>query len=405
MTIRLLVISEKYWPQGGGAEHATHLILGLLNRNNNDLKITVLTGNNEPHRIDGVNFIYSKMLDTPTKIHLWRNLMTAGKLGFFNDLIRNNDITYIPRLSYPLIPLVKDLGKKVVVHLHDYQPITYCAGIFSKIRSDFKIGLLKDIKRSMAFEISEKRNLYKVLLSSSLTPTNGLVKLWIKHADKVICVSKRQCQIIKSALPEIKNKFEVVYNPLPQIPLCKKKIGDPTFLYLGGDRYYKGFYLVLSAFSDMYKKYRNVKFLLAGGYNQEVKDTLTKINRKRNCLSIYERINETEMLDLYSVSNALLFTSILEEPLSYTVLESMLTGTIPIVSRVGGVPEIVQGTFAERMLYEPNNLEQILDKAEYVLSLSKEQMFNINIGLRNSVLHRFNGEVINQQLSKIILDN
>jgi glycosyltransferase involved in cell wall biosynthesis len=80
-------------------------------------------------------------------------------------------------------------------------------------------------------------------------------------------------------------------------------------------------------------------------------------------LSIFDRLNGDDMSKLYSISNALLFTSLLEEPLSYTVLESMLTGTIPIVSKVGGVPEIVQGTLAEKILFEPNNLNELVDKA------------------------------------------
>jgi glycosyltransferase involved in cell wall biosynthesis len=80
------------------------------------------------------------------------------------------------------------------------------------------------------------------------------------------------------------------------------------------------------------------------------------------------------MLSLYEISYALLFTSILEEPLSYTVLESMLAGTLPIISGVGGVFELVRGTLAESMIYKPNNSEQLLERIEYVLSLSREQI-------------------------------
>ncbi|MGD0329217.1 MAG: glycosyltransferase family 4 protein [Nitrososphaeria archaeon] len=410
MTTKILVISEKYWPQGGGAEFATYLILSLLSATNNDLKITVLTGTKEPYKTDGANFIYSDILDTPTKIHLWRNLMTASKLGSFNKIIKNNDITYIPRLAYPLVPNAKKLGKKVLVHLHDYQPITYCAGVFSRTASDFKFGLLDDIRRSMEFEILEKHNVYKALLSSSMTPINRLSKLWIMGADKVICVSKRQGQIVGLVLPEIQNKIKVAYNPLPHIPLIEKKIENPAFLYLGGDRYFKGFHLVLNAFGKVFGKHKKTKLFLATTnytFNLKAKDTLLKLSDKvlEGRLSIFDRINGEEMSKLYSISNALLFTSIWEEPLSYTVLESMLKGTIPIVSEVGGIPEIVQGTFAEKMVFKPDNLNGLVDKVEYVLPLSGEQLSNIGLSLRNSTLERFNEDSIVQKLSKILLEN
>ena len=45
---------------------------------------------------------------------------------------------------------------------------------------------------------------------------------------------------------------------------------------------------------------------------------------------------------IHFITYALLFTSIWEGPLPYVVMESMLARTLPISSKVGGVPEIVQ---------------------------------------------------------------
>jgi hypothetical protein len=54
----------------------------------------------------------------------------VSKEGWFRKLVKWADIVYIPRYAYPLIPVAKALGKRVVVHLHDYQPILYTAVIF-----------------------------------------------------------------------------------------------------------------------------------------------------------------------------------------------------------------------------------------------------------------------------------
>ncbi|MEM1510718.1 MAG: glycosyltransferase [Thermofilaceae archaeon] len=44
----------------------------------------------------------------------------------------DSDVVYIPRCCYPLIPVAKRLGRRVVVHLHDYQPVSYSFIVFSE---------------------------------------------------------------------------------------------------------------------------------------------------------------------------------------------------------------------------------------------------------------------------------
>ena len=99
-----------------------------------------------------------------------------------------------------------------------------------------------------------------------------------------------------------------------------------------------------------------------------------------------------EVLRLHSTSHALLFPSIWEEPLPYVVVESMFAGTILIASGVGGVPEIVEGSFAEKMLFEPYNVDECIDRLELLLALPNEQVVDIGFNLRNVALKKFNSE-------------
>jgi len=397
----ILIISEKYWPDGGGAEHATHLVLELL-KNTGNFNMTVLTGTKEPKRIDGVDYIYSQALDTSTKIQLWKNLIISNKFGCFDNLVKRSDIVYIPRLGYPLIPLAKRYKKKVVVHLHDFQPITYCAGIFANAKSEQHWKLLEDMRRSAEFEIYENKSILRAFLSSLVTPVNKINEPWINLSDNIICVSKKQNGIIQTYQPELKDKLKTIYNPLPNIPNIKKNLQTPTMLYLGGGRYFKGFYTLLNTFPKILSRGYDIRFLLINGFDDSTKLMFKKLNIEHGGKFIVQgHIDYKKMLSLYEVSYALLFTSILEEPLSYTVLESMLAGTLPIVSGVGGVFELVRGTLAESMIFKPNNSEQLLERIEYVLSLSREQILNLGIGLRESVIDRFNNYTIQQQLLKI----
>jgi len=79
------------------------------------------------------------------------------------------------------------------------------------------------------------------------------------------------------------------------------------------------------------------------------------------------------MLKLYSRSHAVLVPSVWEEPLPYVITESMAMGTIPIASRIGGIPEVVEGTYAEEMLFEAGNVEEFVDRMKSILAMSKER--------------------------------
>ena len=51
---------------------------------------------------------------------------------------------WLPRLCYPVISQAKDLGKGVIVHLHDYQPISYERRITSTGRTCIERNTVKN---------------------------------------------------------------------------------------------------------------------------------------------------------------------------------------------------------------------------------------------------------------------
>src|SRR5437870_5004275 len=68
--VKALVLSELWYPQGGGAELATHLAIGALQKDG--LNVTVLTGSETHDRPSGVRYVSSPLLKARSKIHLWR---------------------------------------------------------------------------------------------------------------------------------------------------------------------------------------------------------------------------------------------------------------------------------------------------------------------------------------------
>jgi glycosyltransferase involved in cell wall biosynthesis len=72
-----------------------------------------------------------------------------------------------------------------------------------------------------------------------------------------------------------------------------------------------------------------------------------------------------EYLKLHESAWGLLFPSLCEEPLPYAVVESMLMDTMPVAARVGGVPEIVEGSPAEEYLFTPENISEFVNKVRW----------------------------------------
>lgn len=389
---KVLVLSEQWYPEGTGGILASHLIAKILQSMR--FKLTVVHGTGKPTKVKGINYIYADSLSVRNKQKLWLNCLVLARKRWLLRLISNSDVVYIPRYCYPLIPVAKRFGKRVVVHLHDYQPVSYNAIVMKN--GDRMVP--KGFRDTIKLEILQHGNVSKAL-GTLTSPAIRFCRLWLKEADVIICVSKRQAELIGKLAPELMNKLKVVYNPLLDIPFVEKNLDAPTFLYLGGDSYFKGFHLFLKASKVIKRNYPNAKFLITRDLRNANKALVIKFNVLFNSLySLLGHLTYEEVFKLHSVSYALLFPSIWEEPLPYAVVESMLAGTIPIASIVGGVPEIVTGTFAERMLFDVGNVKKMVDRIEFVSSLSKEELINIGTELRENILEKFSSEKIKRQL-------
>ncbi|WP_342784734.1 glycosyltransferase family 4 protein [Thermofilum sp.] len=302
---------------------------------------------------------------------------------------------YIPRYCYPLIPVAKRFGKRVVVHLHDYQPVSYNSIVFSKETAGNEVN-------AVSFEVLEHRSVARALLAKLTSPMNKLCRIWLRDADVMMCVSRRQAEIISRLALEFAGKLRAIYNPLPDIPPIKKSLGDPMFLYLGGDSYVKGFHIFLRASQEVLKRNLNVKFLLAGDFKDVNRLIIEKLNRSfKRAYNLLGYLKHEEVLKLYSISYALLFLSICEEPLPYAVLEAMLMGTIPIASEVGGVPEVVGETPAERFMFKPGDVNGLIDRMEALLTMSTSNVMNVGLKLREAVLRRFSIEDTKKRLLEV----
>jgi glycosyltransferase involved in cell wall biosynthesis len=96
-------------------------------------------------------------------------------------------------------------------------------------------------------------------------------------------------------------------------------------------------------------------------------------------LVVLGRLPYSEYLKLHERAWGLLFPSTWEEPLPYAVVESALLGTVPVASRVGGVPEIVEGTPAEEYLFAPGSAEEFAERMEALTRALNAENIGVDI--------------------------
>lgn len=352
--VKMLAITPMYLPEVGGGALASHLIIDLLAKANN-LTITVLTRVQNPEKVKGVSYYYDPFLRLVNKRYIPPSCLTKR----YQKIIEKHDVVYIA-YAFPLIPVAKKFGKKTIVHLHDYRPISPSATIlagseslssFELLKEDFIVNLLQ--KRGL-------KHLHRNMLNVAYTM---LIRQWVSMADCILAVSKRHAKLISKYMPECRSKIRVQYNPLPPVPNIKKNLDStPTFLYVGGDSYVKGFHILLQSMKQTVKENTPVKFILANHYGKNALRAVGKLNRLYGeKIKVVGKISREQLLKIHERAWALLFPSICEEPLPYAVLESMTVGTLPIASNVGGVPEIVEGTCAERFLFSPLMPKKLLE--------------------------------------------
>ncbi|MEM2780193.1 MAG: glycosyltransferase family 4 protein [Candidatus Bathyarchaeia archaeon] len=393
--IRIGVFSENFWPDGGGAELATYLFLKLL-AVNKEFEIKVFTGTKNAARIPQIQITFADFLSAPNKLKLFWNIHRNKNL--VKRLVRKYDIVYIPSHCYPIVPIAKKFNKNVVVHLHDYQPVSFSATMFAW---EDKV-LMNDSKRTFMREYADE-GLIRAFISTVFSPMFHIVRKWVGLADNLICVSKRQEKLLLKLAPEYKCKTVVIYNPPPEIPQFPKSLSKPpVLLYSGGDSFVKGFHVFLEASQKLLRQGEKVRFILAGKYKPQYLALTERLIRKyNNAYLIVGKLGYCDLIKLHKKVWGVVFPSICEEPFPYVILESMLCGTIPIASKVGGIPEIFDGELSNDFLFDPLKVDELVKKMSTLTSMDIRKVNELGLTISKEVREKFNAKTTVERITKI----
>jgi glycosyltransferase involved in cell wall biosynthesis len=353
---RILVVIPTYWPEGSGGTLATHLIIKLLSQTRS-FDITVLTGTRNPEAVPGVRFIVDPFVRSLEKRFSIPRLVKNR----YGKLIEKHDVIYTV-YAYPFIPVAKKLGKRVIVHLHDYRPVSPSSVILANQAENPTLSKLA--LDSFKVKWFERKALKSLFLNIGEVLRTPLIAKWVSEADTIIAVSRRHAELLARVLPSLRDKLMVVYNPPPPIPRIKREPDEiPTFLYVGGESYLKGFYVLMKAIEMALREGIKAKFIFTNRYSNQAQRVISRINKTYgHSIYLTGRIPYTEVLNLYRKAWALLFPSIWEEPFPYAVMEAILTQVIPLSSEVGGVSEIIVSDKLRKFMVKPNSPEMLCEK-------------------------------------------
>jgi len=267
------------------------------------------------------------------------------------QLAKTHDVAYIPGKLFTLAPDLKRANPslKIITHLHDYQLICPHASLYNFL-DEGRCGYVWDNTKC-------RHCIYRyesVVRGGPINPILGLLggEGWrlihnatkiseiIENTDKFITVSETQYNLICSRLSEQSTPFSrktvTIYNPINSEvkyvpPSFDKKVCLACF---SGDRYLKGFENALILFPKLQKLGRQ-QFLLniIGRYHKKDR---TLFN---DDIGILGYITSEKLIEAYRKTWIVLFMSLWDEPLPYTVAEAQLRGRPIIASSVGGVDE------------------------------------------------------------------
>ena len=179
--------------------------------------------------------------------------------------------------------------------------------------------------------------------------------------------------------PNLKDKYK----------LRKKynlKDNDIVFLFSGRVCEEKGVLPLVVAFKRICEKYDNCKLLIVGSsFYSSTMNTKFIRNIKSICKDIQDKIVFTgfipynKMPEIYQLSDILVVPSLFEEALSLTLLEGMSTQLPVLITKSGGMPEVVVKENAFIAIRE--NVEKDLEK--YMIKLIENKKLRDKMGIES----------------------
>ena len=202
----------------------------------------------------------------------------------------------------------------------------------------------------------------------------------ILSADKVFCISATTARDLQKFYPVTDSRIVVTHLSHDQIFSIRKSKNQSTatekfILYVGRRGFYKGFNLLLNAYSK-WDKNREIKLFVVGpSWSPEEKSLLLSLGVE-GAVSLFENIDDEQLCDLYNQAEAFIYPSEYEG-FGIPLLEAMACGCPVIASNIPSTQEVAGEV---PIYFEPGNTNS-LERALDLLSNNAEIQTRVSKGI------------------------
>ena len=181
-------------------------------------------------------------------------------------------------------------------------------------------------------------------LPQALPGNDSLVEKTLRSAQWVTANSKAILRQARLRVPEIAGRSTLLYPGLEPPARTPDRISfdPPTLLCIGRLTPQKGFDLALSALGSLHERYPNMRLMLAGDgparTDLELQAKKLEISSRVDFLGWVDR---SRLFDLLNASTMAIVPSRWDEAFGLTALEGSFMCRPVIVTRSGGLPEII----------------------------------------------------------------
>jgi glycosyltransferase involved in cell wall biosynthesis len=289
---------------------------------------------------------------------------------------------------FSLLPMLSVIVKRRkdidILHLHTFSPMTMISLVVSKL-----FGMPSIVTIHGKMPESNKKGI-KIIMSIS----KGLI---LTFCNSLVHVSK------ESQESQTPNKGIIILNGIDtqlfypnnsrRLEIrTKLNISEDLLLFIFASRWAenKGVYDLLDAFTSLSpEKLKHCKLILiGGGVDIPVKRIIKNSANSNSIISVGE-LPRYEVMNYYLASDIFILPSYFEG-LPISLLEAMSCGLVPIVSNVGGNPEVVEHG-QDGFLIKPKDVVSLRDRLEWCI-VNKELLSKIGKKARMKIVTKFNAE-------------
>lgn len=250
-----------------------------------------------------------------------------------------------------------NLTKRIdLIHIHSASRVSY-------FRKSIFILFSKLFRRKVILHIHGGA-FCQFYYDECAAPVRWYVRKTLNMADTVVVLSDQWSKKFAAIVnPE---RIKVIPNPVqipPQYSRDAKDVRWKKVLFVGQLVEQKGIYDLIAVAERLIPKYKNIKFILAGGGDVE---RIQEILGKKGLSEYFEFpgwIRYTEMY--YKEADVFVLPSYVEA-LPMVVLEAASYGLPIVATRVGAIPEIIE-TEKSGFLFEPGSIDGFAQKLDLLL--------------------------------------